>query len=1859
MAEGGSGIYLPVMASARGMRDQLVGEATQAARDASRTFTQQFGSGARNAGRDAGRDLAAGLRSAQSDVAKASQALTRSRDAELTTSAALTRAERNYQQASSASATADARATAASQKVAGARAAQANAISQFGAESQEAANATRELERATTELARAQQQAQTASNRAADQLDRQAQAQRRQAQAMEQTETAARGLRGAEEQAAQAQNDLDQASQRTTGSMSRLSSVGKLALTGLAAGAGAAALAIGTGISNAIEQANIGSSIAAKLGDTSGAAEYGKTVGRVFATTVGSSMEQASTAVDAVASTFGRVGDIGQDELQKISTMATNFSTVMGTDVSEAVQTASNLMVNGLAKDGTEAFDLLTRSYQQVPEAMRSELPEILNEYSTHFRSLGFDGQRTFEVMTQAANAGKWALDKAGDAVKEFSIRATDGSKSTTAAYDTIGLDARQMAIDIASGGDAAQAATQKTIAGLLGIQDPADRAQTAIALFGTPMEDLAIDKIPTFLQSLQTGNKAMDGFAGSTQRMTDQVNSGPTAALELFQKKIQQGIVEGLGIAAQKLLEFGGWVRDNIGILGTFAGVIGTVTLAWVAYNTQQKLAVYGGLVNYLRLMAVQMYGMAAATWASNAAFLASPITWVVLGIAALVAAFVLLWNNVEGFRNFWKGAWDGIKTAFSAVWNWIKDAFNGLKDIFLKGDFTGALARAFGIEEDSPVVGFLLGLRETAIGVWNAIVAGAQFLWSGLQTIFGALVSFWQGVLFPVLSFLWSSILQPVFTAVMAGAQMLWSVISFVFNAWVTMWTGVVFPILRFLWNQVLSPVFSAVQTGVGVLWTVVKGVFSAWIGFYTGVLFPILRFLWDSVISPIFGFIGNLISSVWSGVIWPALSAFGNFIKDILGPVFSWLWNDIIKPAWDGIGTAITFVIDNVVKPAFEGLKTALGAVGDFFGTVVEGIKIAWNKLKEYAAKPINFVIENVWNNGLAKGWNKIADFIPGLVRASPLQPVAFRDGGAVWGAGSSTNDKIPAVLSNNEHVLDAMDVSKMGGQGVVYAMRSLLNRGAAFSWDTVRGLRALPSRSLQAIGSAPASVDGKPAPIEGFMPNVPVIPAFRDGGAVDTARLERPAWELQLENGHRAAKMRNGNPYTWGNEDCSGYMSMIADAIINGGNGVRKWATGSFPGGQPFVPGLGRGFSVGVHDNPGGPGGGHTAGTLSGVGSYATVNVESGGSHGNVAYGGPAVGADNAQWDGKNPGRFHLAIGPDGAFESGGAGGGAAGPSPSEQKGFIKNKVKDILNKFMNPAKSAMVGAIGSPPPEWLAIPPKVYDNSLNGAVDGAFKIADGLTSNLRTVYDAASSVADSVGGVVSSGVGAVTGLFRDQGGVLPTGTSLVVNKTGKKEWILNDEQWKQVQALMSGPAKLSKDDAVKKVMTSAPAGTADNTKPTTNGTSPGQSSYDEQTARAPEKAGAANAGGNAIDFGGDLLNQGVDALAGWAEKGVSAGITAGMTGAGIPGGGIAGELAGKGAEAAGKWAGHGVKTAVNIAKGVTKDVAGFFGFGYDEFTDPFGAFKSVIGNVQGAESANQQTTTDPSAKTGAQSLAEESINTESSSSKATDANQGAAVKEVLTPEVEAARKANPDRLAVLQQVKARGGSKKDALTTLMVEQAESGGKNLASAKVAESLNFANDGVAPGDHDSVGRFQQRASWGSVADRMDPRKSTDLFLNQLLAQKDRETRSNAEVAQAVQRSAFADGSNYAKHQEEMQKLLNSLGVYDTGGVLPSGGLAMNTSGHDEYVVPPKAWGKLDDVLQGGPDGSGNWDAAMMKELGRLTEETDAKGSGGHGGPLIQIDKIEANDPTEAASALSKEARRLGRSNSLIGGR
>lgn len=407
-----------------------------------------------------------------------------------------------------------------------------------------------------------------------------------------------------------------------------------------------------------------------------------------------------------------------------------------------------------------------------------------------------------------------------------------------------------------------------------------------------------------------------------------------------------------------------------------------------------------------------------AAAQWALNAAITANPIGIIVVAIAALVAGFIYLWNNVEGFRNFWIGLWEAIKTA--AVWVWenaLKPAWN-------------AIVAAIKWVGEAAVWLW----KSVFVPAWQGIAAAATWLWDTiLKPVFDAisfavrlaaatLITFFVTpavlafkLLAAVAGWLWDTVLKPVFTAIGAAASWLWTnviqpVVDFIIGQ-VKAWAA----IFTWLWNEVLSPAFSAI-----------------------GDLF---NWLWNNVINPVIGFViayvqawGAILTWLWQNVAIPVFDAIGAAVSAV-GNAFAWAWNNLIKPAWDALGTAISWVWNNVISPVFDAIKYGVGLVGEAFDKAVNFISGVWDKIKGIAAKPVNFIIETVYNNGIKAVWDKVAGFV-GLDPLPKADPIAFAGGGVLSGYAPG-RDTVPALLSRGEAVLVPELVRAIGPQTILAA------------------------------------------------------------------------------------------------------------------------------------------------------------------------------------------------------------------------------------------------------------------------------------------------------------------------------------------------------------------------------------------------------------------------------------------------------------------------------------------------------------------------------------------------------------------------------------------------------------------------------------------------------------------------------------------------------------------------------------------------------------------------------------------------------------------------------------------------------
>lgn len=206
----------------------------------------------------------------------------------------------------------------------------------------------------------------------------------------------------------------------------------------------------------------------------------------VYGNNYGDSMADVA---DAVATVSQQMKGLSNGELQSVTEGAFALRDVFQYDVAESVR-AANALVNNFGISGDDAMNLIAAGAQNGLN-FSGELLDTISEYSGQFAKVGIDADQMFQIMQAGADSGAWNLDKVGDAIKEMSIRVVDGSDTTAAGFQAVGMDADIMAQKFAAGGETAQQAFQETIQALAGMEDPVQQNIAGVNLFGTMWEDL------------------------------------------------------------------------------------------------------------------------------------------------------------------------------------------------------------------------------------------------------------------------------------------------------------------------------------------------------------------------------------------------------------------------------------------------------------------------------------------------------------------------------------------------------------------------------------------------------------------------------------------------------------------------------------------------------------------------------------------------------------------------------------------------------------------------------------------------------------------------------------------------------------------------------------------------------------------------------------------------------------------------------------------------------------------------------------------------------------------------------------------------------------------------------------------------------------------------------------------------------------------------------------------------------------------------------------------------------------------------------------------------------------------------
>ena len=303
-------------------------------------------------------------------------------------------------------------------------------------------------------------------------------------------------LEGMSESAADLQDALANTVKQSAATIGKTFAVVGAGVTAVGAATAGVLVNLGNGYNKAVNQ------ISAATGTTGKELEQlGQIAQNVYSHNFGDSLEDVADGISAVRQNTQLMGE----ELQAATEAGFALRDTFGYELSESARTASALMKN-FGIDANKAYNIIATGAQKGAD-QNGDLLDTLNEYSAQYAALGLSADQFVNGLIAGAEAGVFSIDKVGDAVKEFNIRAKDGSKSTTSAFATLKLDATKTMQAFASGGDTAQKAFFEVVKALEAMKDPVEKNQTAVALFGTQYEDLEKTVLPV-LASMEDASK-------------------------------------------------------------------------------------------------------------------------------------------------------------------------------------------------------------------------------------------------------------------------------------------------------------------------------------------------------------------------------------------------------------------------------------------------------------------------------------------------------------------------------------------------------------------------------------------------------------------------------------------------------------------------------------------------------------------------------------------------------------------------------------------------------------------------------------------------------------------------------------------------------------------------------------------------------------------------------------------------------------------------------------------------------------------------------------------------------------------------------------------------------------------------------------------------------------------------------------------------------------------------------------------------------------------------------------------------------------------------------------------------------
>ena len=593
--------------------------------------------------------------------------------------------------------------------------------------------------------------------------------------------------------------------------------------------------------------------IITKTGATGEAAEsLQKNMDAVFGS-LPTSAADAGIAIGEVNTRFGLTGE----SLEQLSSQFIQFAQINETDLNGAIGSVNkNLQIFGLGAEDAQGYLGLLTTQAQATGISVDDLMNSVQKNGPVFKEMGLSIDESVNLLAQFEKNGVNA-DSALAGLKKAQQNATaEGKTLSQSLGETMeaikGASSETEALQIATelfGKKGALEMTQAIREGRFSVDDLSsglDDFKTTVTDTFEGTQD-APDKLTTAMNNLKIVGKEI----GETLL---------TALAPVFEKLVN---------AAKKLAEWFSSLSDGqkemILVAGGLAAAIGPVLIAIGKMSTGLS-----ALIQYFG-SAETMGGKLIAALGG----ISAPVVAAAAAVAALVAAFVHLWNTNEEFRTKILEIWNSIVEAFQNFFQGIVDRLNALG--FQFEDITEVLKTLWD--------GFCAFLAPVFEGAF-------QFIATTLETVLNVLTGLFD-----------------VFSGLFTGNwDLVWQGVKEVFEG---IWNGIKdwFDNILNTMKDILDVVCGWFGTTWEETWNGIKsffeGIWDGITGFFSGAVEGI-----KTAASNAWNWISEKTESIWNGIkdhIINPISDAWNKVSEVFGNIYNWI-KDKIEGARDIVSHAI---------------------------------------------------------------------------------------------------------------------------------------------------------------------------------------------------------------------------------------------------------------------------------------------------------------------------------------------------------------------------------------------------------------------------------------------------------------------------------------------------------------------------------------------------------------------------------------------------------------------------------------------------------------------------------------------------------------------------------------------------------------------------------------------------------------------------------------------------------------------------------------------------------------------------------------------------------------------------------------